>query len=438
MKKKFLAALVAILGGTASAVLAAPFSLAGHWEGAVVRLGAVQPIQVDFRQEGERWTATADVPERGLVGVAADLVEYKPPSLRLEFLYGDAALQVDAETEEITGIIEAWEPDVRVHLKRAEAPPPDFREEEVRFTSGGLSMAGTLVLPLAPGRYPAVVLVHGSGQEGRSDAGYRSHGIFFARHGIAALIYDKRKDFDHATFDDLADDAAAATRFLKTRKDVEPAHVGLAGYSQGGWLAPLAASRTDGVAFLILQVAPAVSVEEQELERVRFGMADEGFAEEDVARAAAYTKLVFDTAYRGGDWAKLAAATEKAKGTKWADQVQLAASAEDLEGWRRQRYDPAPVLQRTTIPVLALYGERDSSVPPSENAELMRRYLAEAGNRDVTIRIFPRASHNLEWFGELRQGTWRWPEGYWIWAKRAPGYAETVIGWLRERLGKTE
>jgi uncharacterized protein len=436
MKKMFLLMMAALLGVASSAV-AEPFQLAGHWEGAVVRLGAVQPIQVDFRQDAERWTATVDIPERGLSNVQAEIVEYKPPALRMKFLYGDAALQVDAETEEITGIIEAWEPDVRVHLKRSEAPSPDVRGEDVRFKNGEISLAGTLVRPLSPGPHPAVVLVHGSGPAGRTDDRYRSYGTFYARHGIAALIYDKRPGYENSTFDDLANDAAAAMRFLKTRSDVDPARIGLHGFSQGGWLAPLAASRTEGVAFLILQVGPAVSVEGQELQRVRFGMAADGFSEEDVARAAAYTRLMFDVAYRGEEWSKLAAATAKAKETGWAEQVSLAASPEELEGWRRQRYDPAPVLKRTTIPVLALFGDRDTVVPPSENAELMARYLAEAGNRDATIKIFPRANHSLDWFGELRGGTWSWPGGYWVWAKRAPGYGETVMGWLRARLGSS-
>ncbi|MFP5285447.1 MAG: alpha/beta hydrolase family protein, partial [Thermoanaerobaculia bacterium] len=189
-----------------------------------------------------------------------------------------------------------------------------------------------------------------------------------------------------------------------------------------------------------LQVAPAVSVEEQEVQRVRYEMASEGLAEEDIARAVAYTRLVFDTAYHGGEWARLAAATEKARGTAWAERVQLASSPEDLEGWRRQRYDPEPVLRRTTIPVLVLYGERDTVVPPAENAGKMRQLLEEAGNRNVTIQVFPRANHSLEWYGELRQGTWSWPDGYWVWSRQAPGYTETVIGWLRERVirpGKT-
>jgi len=431
--KKMLLSLILVLGVVVPAAAVEGFSIVGHWEGAVVRLGSVQAIAVDFRSEGGKLTATVDVPERGLVGSPAETVEYRDLALRLKFLYGDAALKVDAETEEITGVIEAWEPDVRVHLKRAEAPAPDFREEELRFRSGALDLTATLVQPLGPGPHPAVVLVHGSGWDTRSAPQYRSHAVFYARHGIAALIYDKRSAT--ATFSDLADDAAAAVRFLKSRKEVDPARVGLAGFSQGGWLAPLAASRVDGVAFLVLSVAPAVSVEEQEMQRLRFGMADEGFSEEDIANAQAYTRLVFDVAYREGDPAKLAAATEKAKGAKWTEQAQLAASPEDLEGWRRQRFDPAPVLSRTTVPTLVLYGERDTLVPPAENAELMRRYLAEAGNRDVTIKVFPRANHSLEWYGELRQGSWSWPEGYWVWSKRAPGYADTVIGWLRARLG---
>jgi len=431
MKKMML--FLGLLLGIPGAVTAEPYPLAGHWEGAVARLGSVQGIQVDFREQEGKLVATVDVPERGLVAMPTETVEYTPPTLRLKFLYGDAMLRVDAETEEMTGVIPAWQPEVRLHLKRAEAPPADFREEEVRFPSGGLSLAGTLVQPLGVGPHPVLVLVQGSAWNTRTEPQYRSQAVFFARHGFAALTYDKRPGFENATFSDLADDAAAAVRYLKTRKDVDALHIGMAGYSQGGWIAPLAASRVDGVAWLVLHVAPAVSVEDQEIQRVRFGMASDGFSEEDVAWAAAYTRKVFDTAYRGADWAALASATEKAKGTKWAEQVQLATSPADLEGWRHQRYDPADVLRKTTIPVLALYGAIDTLVPPAENAERMRGFLAEAGNKDVTIRIFPRASHNLEWFGDLRTGTWSWPEGYWVWAKKAPGYAETVIGWLRAR-----
>lgn len=431
MKRALPLLVLASLCGSASEA-----SVVGHWEGAVSRLGSVQTIQVDVRDDGGALAATFDIPDRELVGEPVKKVESEGPVLRLTGSpYGDGVLKLDAETGEMTGVFEAWEPDVRIHLKRRPAPPPAVREEEVRFRNDSVALVGTLIRPPAPGPHPAVVLVHGSAPAGRSDARYRSKGHFFARHGIAALVYDKRPGFENATFDELAADAAAAVRFLKTHRDVRSDQIGLAGFSQGGWLVPMAASRVDGVAFLILQVAPAVSVEEQEVQRVRYGMAAEGSPEEDVARAVAYTRLMFDTAYRGGDWSRLEAATEKARSQAWAGQVQLISSPEDLQGWRRQRYDPEPVLRRTTIPVLALYGERDTVVPPAENAGKMRHLLEEAGNRDVTIQVFPRANHSLEWYGELRQGSWSWPDGYWVWSKAAPGYAETVAGWLRERVG---
>ncbi|HEV7785668.1 MAG TPA: hypothetical protein VGQ28_10060, partial [Thermoanaerobaculia bacterium] len=240
--------LLALLLGLPGAVSAETYSLLGHWEGAVARLGSVQPIQVDFREQDGKLVATVDVPERSLVAMPAEMVEYTQPTLKLKFLYGDAALRVDAETEEMTGVIPAWQPEVRVHLKRAEAPAPDFREEDVHFSSGSLSLAGTLVQPLAPGPHPVLVLLQGSAWNTRTEPRYRSQAVFFARHGFAALIYDKRPGFENATFSDLADDAAAAVRYLKTRQDVDAGHIGLAGYSQGSWIAPLAASRVAGVA----------------------------------------------------------------------------------------------------------------------------------------------------------------------------------------------
>ena len=91
----------------------------------MARLGSVQSIQVDFREQEGKLVATVDVPERGLVAIPAETIEYTPPTLRLKFLYGDATLRVDAETEEMTGVIPAWQPEVRLHLKRAEAPAPE-------------------------------------------------------------------------------------------------------------------------------------------------------------------------------------------------------------------------------------------------------------------------------------------------------------------------
>ena len=142
--------------------------------------------------------------------------------------------------------------------------------EQVRFQNGDVSLAGTLVLPRSRGPHPAVVFVHGSGRQTRDY--YRTFADHFAKRGIAGLAYDKRGvgestgEFPHDTvssFSDLADDALEGLAFLQSRQDIDPGRVGLWGASQGGWLGPLAASRSDKVAFVICVSGAGVDADTQ-------------------------------------------------------------------------------------------------------------------------------------------------------------------------------
>jgi alpha-beta hydrolase superfamily lysophospholipase len=104
------------------------------------------------------------------------------------------------------------------------------------------------------GKHPAVILVHGSGAENR--AYVLPFARFLVRRGAAVLGYDKRGvggstgDWKTASFEDLADDVVAAFEYLKSRRDIDPAQIGLLGVSQAGWVMPLAAVRAKNVAFL--------------------------------------------------------------------------------------------------------------------------------------------------------------------------------------------
>src|SRR5262249_49540243 len=151
------------------------------------------------------------------------------------------------------------------------------------------------------------------------------------------------------------------------------------------------------IRYLILDVGPAVSVEHQELDRVAYTMRESGdFGEPEIADAVAYTRRVFDAAYRSADIPALVREAPAIRQKKWADQVQIVDSPEDLEGWRLIRYDPKPILKRTAIPMLALFGEIDAYVPPKENVDLMRQYLDEAGNKNASLVIIPRVKHDME------------------------------------------
>jgi len=57
------------------------------------------------------------------------------------------------------------------------------------------------------------------------------------------------------------------------------------------------------------------------------------------------------------------------------------------------KYDPAPMLEKVTCPVLAVNGEKDLQVPAEINLNAIRQALKSGGNSDVTIIEFPGLNH---------------------------------------------
>ena len=77
--------------------------------------------------------------------------------------------------------------------------------------------------------------------------------------------------------------------------------------------------------------------------------------------------------------------------------------------------------------MLVLYGELDSIVPPKVHKARMEQALHAAGNRDVTIREFPRANHGF--FEAMTGGKQEQPSL----ANFVAGYFEARTAWVRAR-----
>jgi pimeloyl-ACP methyl ester carboxylesterase len=159
------------------------------------------------------------------------------------------------------------------------------------------------------------VLVHGSGAENREYM--LPWARFVIRHGIAVLGYDKRGvgestgDWNAATYEDLAGDAVAAVEYLKTRRDIDSAHIGLLGISQAGWIMPLAAVRSKDVAFLISISGAGVTPAETTIDQARNEMTMTGMPAATVADIVALIRLEYDFARTGNGWDTYASAREK-------------------------------------------------------------------------------------------------------------------------------
>jgi pimeloyl-ACP methyl ester carboxylesterase len=319
------------------------------------------------------------------------------------------------------------------------------RIEEVHFGSGGNTLAGTLVLPETPGPYPAIAFVLGSGPADRTYYGMAPHlWRHFARRGFACLSWDKpgvgqsTGDYNAQSFRDRADEALAAVRFLRGRADVWKDRVGLWGHSQGGAVAPLAASSSGEVAFVIEVGGSQVVAWQQDISRVEAELRADGFPEADIREAVAFTRMRMGLIRGKGEFEDLEKAHAGVEACPWFRHAGRCDGALFYSARGMVEYDPGPSWEKVRCPVLAIYGEKDTSLPAEKSLPIIRRGLEVAGNRDVTIRVFPGADHGLTTTvsGGPKEARERSK------ARRpgdvpdfAPGYLDLMTSWLTERFG---
>ncbi len=245
-----------------------------------------------------------------------------------------------------------------------------YSEVPVRYGNGDVSISGSLLLPSTAGPHAAIVMIHGSGAVTR-DA-LRPFADHFARNGVAVLISDKRGTglstgrWARATFDDLANDALAGVRYLRSRPEIQANAIGVHGTSLGGWVAPLAAVKSRDVAFVVVESAPVMTPLEHERLRVETTMRADGHRGETIAQAVAFMDQKFDVARTGEGWDRLEAAMRVGERAGWIPYVNAPTTLESLQwNWNHVfAYDPLPVLKELDVPMLVLYGELDSVVRP--------------------------------------------------------------------------
>jgi dienelactone hydrolase len=318
-----------------------------------------------------------------------------PVDIRIKFIRN--------EQGEATGL--SWQQGNSGALSARKVSP--YKKEEVTFRNGEATLTGTLVLPLKKGPYPAIVLV----SPGYSL--YRQNGVypyFFVRQGLAFFALDTRSvsgksvNYLHSSFEERAEDVLAGVRLLKARKDIKPNQIGLWGSSLSSWIAPLAATLSPDIAFLILKVPSALPVTENILYEIESDMREAGFSESDIAKAKSLRKLLSTTILTNTGWETVKAEVEKSKAEKWFGyarvgwvlSIKVPPDSATLEGLQGPiRYDPFPVLEKITCPVLVINGELDKSVDTKVSVPTMKRALQKARNKDYTIIVLPKANHGL-------------------------------------------
>lgn len=286
-----------------------------------------------------------------------------------------------------------------------------YREEQIVFQNGGVSLSGTLFLPSGPGPHPAVVGVHGSGAVDRS--GFGAIPAQLAIEGTAFFAFDKRGagkstgSWRDATFETLAGDVRAAITVLAARSDIDRRRIGMWGASQAGFIAPMIAAGSTDVAFIVLVGPSGLTAALQETYDDEISLRLAGFSEAIVKRASELQGAINNYYRTGEQREKVEKAINAARAEPWFAATDLGTGLAALERlppreaigetwWRKiMDYDPTEHWRLVRAPTLALYGECDDSSPAKESARRIGDALEKAGNRDYTIKLFPMANHGL-------------------------------------------
>ena len=405
----------------------------GKWNGVLKVQGTQLRLVFNVTKSENGPTSTMDSPDQGANGIPVTKTTFE--NSKIKFEVANARIEYDGELDgdEITGTFKqggqvfpmnlsrkAIEKEV---VKRPQEPskPYSYYSEDVTFQNpkANISLAGTLTLPEKEGVFPVVVLITGSGPQNRDEelVGHKPFLVisdYLTKNGIAVLRYDDRGvgqskgDFKTATTTDFATDVESAITYLKTRKEINKKQIGLVGHSEGGLIAPMVASKSKDVSFIVLLAGTGIQGDKLLLLQQELIAKANGASESDIKKSIQANANLFKMVLQSNDNQKLKAdltnkineivkndnSSEIPKGMTKDQYIALQVD-QITSPWMEyfMKYNPVPALEKVKCAVLAVNGEKDLQVPPKENLTAIKNALTKGGNKNVTTIEFPNLNH---------------------------------------------
>jgi len=418
-------AMILVLGTTGLLAESSTEWPAGDWRG-VLDLGERQ-LEIVYHLEagGSTLGGSMDVPAQGAMGLPLRSVSVDGERLVIEMpMGGDARFAGSLSGDTVKGTFAQAGQSFPMTLERADEPQPParpqepdgplpYRVEEVLFESlDGIQLAGTLTRPYSTGPFPGVVLVAGAGPHDR-DGTFMNHrpllvlADHLTRAGFAVLRFDERGvgesggEFAPATANQLAGDIASAVQTLREHESVEGEQVGMIAHSEGGRIGALALAARGASDFVVLLGAPA----RPGVDALRAQTAQSPNPIVGLQAAMAEAVLELDAGTdaepalrRAGEemLAGLGAAQRKAFGGREEMVVnQLVQALGQPQARFSLSFDPRPAMRQASVPVLALYGDKDRQIDAAGAARALQAALGE----QATVQTLTGLNHFFQTAG---------------------------------------
>lgn len=439
--------------------------ITGDWNGVLSIQGMKLRLVFHITKTDAGFSATMDSPDQGAKGIPMTSAKFENNILTLEHT---AAKIVFSGTLDKMGFVTGnfvqgamtfplmlTRKEVVVEKpKRPQDPkkPYPYNSEDITFINNkdSITLAGTFTYPTGKAKFPVVILISGSGAQNRDEElmGHKPFLVlsdYLTRNGIAVLRYDDRGSFAStgnfaaSTSADFARDVEAAIQYLKTRKEINAKKIGLIGHSEGGLIAPMVASRSKDVAYIVMMAGPGISGAEILLRQQELIGRANGIKEEDIAETKATNSSIYKFIDEIENTDSLRNAltsfvkTEMQKKTKLPSEKAAQEMAENqiaqiMSPWMLyfMRYNPAPTLEKVKCPVLAINGSKDLQVPAEINLQTIEKSLKKAGNKKYVVKELTGLNHL---FQECKTGS---PNEYAeIEQTISPLALETMLKWIK-------
>ncbi len=404
--------------------------ITGDWYGQIDIQGTKLKISFHIKQDNGVYTTTMDSPDQKAFGIPTDKTDVINNTitvvLKSAMINYKGTLKGDKIKGSFTQNGMAFPLDLshkKVKSKKKVRPqtpkkPYSYKNEEVSFVNkqaNNIKLAGTLTLPNNVEKPAVAILISGSGPQNR-DSEVLGHKPFLViadyltKNGIAVLRYDDRGvsksegTQKNATSADFATDVQAAINYLKTRTDINTTKIGLIGHSEGGFIAPMVASKNKDVAFIVLLAGTGVDGAEvlitQSKKMMELSKLPQNYINYKNEMFHEMYKLVKET--NNNDELKSALTTYLNSAKKNAPESVKNELTNQLIKMQVQtltmpwmtyfvRTNPQQFLKKTTCPVLALNGAKDFQVLPKLNLNGIEKGLKR--NKDVTITVLANLNH---------------------------------------------
>jgi hypothetical protein len=445
--------------------------LNGSWSGRLKLPNGIQlTIVFNINYSDEKYSATLDSPDQGVKGIPCGEVKVISDSISIDVpaIVGNYSGKINPEAKTISGLWNQAGSSFELNLeyskefvgpKRPQEPKPPFpyNSEDVKFFNekDSITLAGTFTYPKEDGKFPAVVLITGSGAQNRDEEIFNHKPFlvisdFLTKNGYAVLRFDDRgvgeSEGNHsiATTFDFAEDVRAAIKYLKARNEVDKNKIGLIGHSEGAMIASIVASESDDVAFIILMAGPGLPGDSILYLQTELIYRAEGQSEEQIHEILDELREVYSILKSDIDESEMKEILKskyQQRFDKMSDEekqrfgdlntymemeIRIATSP-----WFRAflKFDPRPILEKVKCPVLAVIGEKDLQVPPKENLPAIEDALKRGGNKNFKVTELPNLNHLFQTsqFGTISE--------YGIIEETmSPPALETMLNWLNEIL----